>query len=62
MSTEKTVEEAWAVQMAYHEQRGTKPPTELDPETEAILREIMGDEAVDEAIAEDARRAAVEGT
>lgn len=47
MSTDRTREECWAIQLAYHEQRGTTPPTELDAETEADLREILGDEAVD---------------
>lgn len=45
MSSERTAEDAWATQLAYHEARGTKPPDTLDPADEVTLREILGDDA-----------------
>lgn len=54
MSTEKSMEECWAVQLAYHQQAGTDPPTTMSAELEADLRAIMGDEIVDRIKAEEA--------
>lgn len=47
MSTDKTCDAAWAIQLAYHDRRGTVPPTTVDAETEAALRDVMGSDAVD---------------
>ncbi len=52
-----TLEEGWAIQLAYHETRGTKPPEHTDAETAAVLREILGNEAVEEILHAERQRA-----
>jgi hypothetical protein len=48
MSSDRTRDEIWEIQLAYCEARGIAPPTDMDAETEAILREILGDESVEQ--------------
>ncbi len=47
MSSDRTQDEGWQIQLAYHKANGTTPPTTIDAETEATLREILGDAEVD---------------
>ncbi len=54
MSTDRTCEQVWADILAGHAARGTQPPTEIDAETETILREILGDDAVNDIKAQEA--------
>lgn len=48
MSSDRTMEDAWHYQVASAKARGVEIPTEIDAETEAILREILGDADVDD--------------
>ena len=51
MSSDRTLAEVWADQVATAQASGLKPPDRADPETEAILRELLGeDPAYEEAI------------
>ncbi len=47
-----TAEEGWQIQLARMKESGIEPSPDLDVETELILRDLLGNEAVDAIIAE----------
>ncbi len=55
MSSDRTREEVWLTQLAYREAKGQIMPTQIDPEMESILREILGDATMDDIKSKEAQ-------
>ncbi len=57
MSTERSLEDVWRDQVAMASARGLTIPIRTDPSMHAMLREIMGNDAFELALADEERQA-----